>query len=130
MENSMKSPSRRQLLKAAGASLLTALVPDSASAASHVSPEPMGERPQPADRRFRSEIVEQYIADIRGRIGDPELARLFFNCFPNTLDTTVEPGTFEGNPDTAVITGDIPAFCPGMALPGASPERRTPEVAH
>jgi meiotically up-regulated gene 157 (Mug157) protein len=110
MENSMKSPSRRQLLKAAGASLLTALVPDSASAASHVSPEPMGERPQPADRRFRSEIVEQYIADIRGRIGDPELARLFFNCFPNTLDTTVEPGTFEGNPDTAVITGDIPAM--------------------
>ena len=35
---------------------------------------------------------------------------MFANCFPNTLDTTVEPGQFEGKPDTAVITGDIPAM--------------------
>jgi len=35
---------------------------------------------------------------------------MFVNCFPNTLDTTVEPGEFEGKPDTAVITGDIPAM--------------------
>ena len=35
---------------------------------------------------------------------------LFTNCFPNTLDTTVEPGEFEGKPDTAVITGDIAAM--------------------
>ncbi len=32
------------------------------------------------------------------------------NCFPNTLDTTVHADTFEGKPDTAVITGDIPAM--------------------
>jgi meiotically up-regulated gene 157 (Mug157) protein len=38
------------------------------------------------------------------------LARLFVDCFPNTLDTTVEPGQFEGKPDTAVITGDIAAM--------------------
>jgi meiotically up-regulated gene 157 (Mug157) protein len=38
------------------------------------------------------------------------MARLFGNCFPNTLDTTVMPGRFEGKPDTAVITGDIPAM--------------------
>ena len=59
---------------------------------------------------FQSEIVEQYIAEIRARIADVELAQLFFDCFPNTLDTTVEPGTFEGKPDTVVITGDIPAM--------------------
>ncbi len=35
---------------------------------------------------------------------------MFTNCFPNTLDTTVEPGMFDGKPDTAVITGDIPAM--------------------
>ncbi len=47
---------------------------------------------------------------VRSRIGDPELARLFTDCFPNTLNTTVMPGTFDGKPDTAVITGDIPAM--------------------
>jgi hypothetical protein len=44
------------------------------------------------------------------RIPDKELQRLFANCFPNTLDTTVETGTLDGKPDTAVITGDIPAM--------------------
>ena len=84
-------------------------------AASKVFPErggtgANGARPQPAARRFRSEVVEQFLADTRRRIADPELAQLFFNCYPNTLDTTVEPGTFEGHPDTVVITGDIPAM--------------------
>ncbi len=44
------------------------------------------------------------------RIGDPMLRAMFVNCFPNTLDTTVIPGQFEGRPDTAVLTGDIPAM--------------------
>ena len=35
---------------------------------------------------------------------------MFGNCLPNTLDTTVFPGTFEGHPDTFVITGDIDAM--------------------
>lgn len=69
-----------------------------------------GERPAPADRRFRSEAVETFLAQNSPRIADPTLRRLFRNCFPNTLDTTVEPGQFEGKPDTAVITGDIPAM--------------------
>ncbi|HEX3436863.1 MAG TPA: glycoside hydrolase family 125 protein [Pseudacidobacterium sp.] len=67
-------------------------------------------RPKPEDRRFRSAVVDEFIEKIRGRIGDPEIATMFVNCFPNTLDTTVEPGHFEGKPDTAVITGDIPAM--------------------
>lgn len=43
-------------------------------------------------------------------IGDPKLAWMFENCYPNTLDTTVELGTLEGKPDTFVITGDIDAM--------------------
>ena len=110
MKNSGHGPSRRQILEAAGVAVLTALLSDTARGASRIAAEPGGERPQPADRRFRSDAVEQYLVDIRARIADPELARLFFNCFPNTLDTTVNPGTFEGKPDTVVITGDIPAM--------------------
>ena len=45
------------------------------------------------------------------KIADPELAWLFGNCYPNTLDTTVR---FErdagGRPDSFVITGDIDAM--------------------
>ena len=59
---------------------------------------------------FRSEAVEAYIVSTSRIIRDPILAAIFANCFPNTLDTTVRPGRFEGKPDTAVITGDIPAM--------------------
>jgi meiotically up-regulated gene 157 (Mug157) protein len=54
--------------------------------------------------------MEEFLVRTRRRIGDPVLATLFVNCFPNTLDTTVTPGTFEGKPDTVVITGDIAAM--------------------
>jgi meiotically up-regulated gene 157 (Mug157) protein len=72
--------------------------------------DPANGRPKPADRRFQSTLVEETIAETSRKIGDPALALLFANCFPNTLDTTVRPGTFEGKPDTAVITGDIAAM--------------------
>jgi meiotically up-regulated gene 157 (Mug157) protein len=67
-------------------------------------------RPPIADRKFSSLAVESYIAEMQQRIPDPGLAVLFANCFPNTLDTTVQVGTFEGKPDTVVLTGDIPAM--------------------
>jgi meiotically up-regulated gene 157 (Mug157) protein len=67
-------------------------------------------RPLPADRKFRSAAVDAYIDSTSRHIGDPALADTFANCFPNTLDTTVVPGEFEGKPDTAVLTGDIPAM--------------------
>ena len=35
---------------------------------------------------------------------------MFENCFPNTLDTTVDFEILNGNPDTYVITGDIDAM--------------------
>jgi meiotically up-regulated gene 157 (Mug157) protein len=35
---------------------------------------------------------------------------MFENCYPNTLDTTVDFQVKEGRPDTFVITGDINAM--------------------
>lgn len=68
-------------------------------------------RPFLKKRCFTSTAIEQAVSDVSGRIRDPELAWLFSNCFPNTLDTTVDHGTDErGNPDTFVITGDIDAM--------------------
>lgn len=67
-------------------------------------------RPPPAERRFTSPAVERKIAEVKERLADPELAWLFENCFPNTLDTTVDHGTVDGRPDTFVITGDIEAM--------------------
>ncbi len=67
-------------------------------------------RPAPGDRRFTSPAVEAEIARVKARIGDPEIAWLFENCFPNTLDTTVHMGSVEDKPDAFVITGDIPCL--------------------
>ncbi|QEH33970.1 hypothetical protein OJF2_25030 [Aquisphaera giovannonii] len=67
-------------------------------------------RPPVAERKFTSEAVEAKIAEVRKAISDPELAWLFENCFPNTLDTTVRTGQKDGKPDTFVITGDIDAM--------------------
>ena len=104
----MQEWTRRALLKTAGAAAIGAGLSSSVRAFGESQEE--SKRPKPADRRFRSAAVEQFIDQTRTRIGDPELAAMFANCFPNTLDTTVEPGQFEGKPDTAVITGDIPAM--------------------
>jgi len=67
-------------------------------------------RPAAGQRRFRSRAVEKAIAEFQRNARDPELGWLFGNCFPNTLDTTVTPGTRAGRPDTYVITGDIDAM--------------------
>ncbi|HNQ73876.1 MAG TPA: glycoside hydrolase family 125 protein [Verrucomicrobiota bacterium] len=61
-------------------------------------------------RRFKSVAVERAITQVKASIGNKELAWMFENCFPNTLDTTVDFGTWNGRPDTYVITGDIDAM--------------------
>lgn len=61
-------------------------------------------------RNFSSKAVERVIADIKKNIGNKELAWMFENCFPNTLDTTVDFEMVDGKPDTYVITGDIDAM--------------------
>ena len=66
-------------------------------------------RPTAGSRLFRSAVIERTIDETRAAIGSPELAEIFENCFPNTLDTTVFPED-HGKPDTYVITGDIDAM--------------------
>jgi meiotically up-regulated gene 157 (Mug157) protein len=67
-------------------------------------------RPAKSKRHFVSPAIESAIVDIKKRIADPQLALIFENCFPNTLDTTVFPSTLDGKPDTFVVTGDIDAM--------------------
>ncbi len=104
----MAEVSRRSLVLGAGAAGAWSLLPRPLVGQGVA---PVGsKRPKPQDRKFESTAVEEYIAATARKIQDRELAELFANCFPNTLDTTVQPGTFEGKPDTAVLTGDIPAM--------------------
>lgn len=63
-----------------------------------------------SQRKFTSKAVEKLIADIQKNIGNKELGWMFGNCFPNTLDTTVDFEMINGSPDTYVITGDIDAM--------------------
>jgi len=61
-------------------------------------------------RKFKSKSVEKIITEIRKKIGNKEIGWMFENCFPNTLDTTVDFSSVDGKPDTYVITGDIDAM--------------------
>src|SRR5215212_5417253 len=63
-----------------------------------------------SQRKFSSAAIENAINGMKKQIADPELAWLFENCFPNTLDTTVDFEVINGKPDTYVITGDIDAM--------------------
>lgn len=67
-------------------------------------------RPALTKRNFTSVGVNQFIEKAKAKIKDPELAWLFENCYPNTLDTTVDFEMINQQPDTYVITGDIDAM--------------------
>ena len=85
------------------------------------------QRPSPHCRTFTSPAVEEVIEDVTSRMKDKDLARLFENAFPNTLDTTVRwhvdgtqkkskaknqkvdgYGTWDGS-QSFIVTGDINA---------------------
>ena len=70
----------------------------------------VSKRPDVGKRRFVSKAVEETIADVKKVMADEELAWMFENCFPNTLDTTVTYSEKNGTPYTYVITGDIDAM--------------------
>ncbi|KAK6356264.1 hypothetical protein TWF718_000634 [Orbilia javanica] len=86
------------------------------------------QRPVPECRSFRSSAVERVIRDVTTRLVDRDLARLFENCYPSTLDTTVRwhvtgeetestPVDIRGmfgeekveGPQSFIVTGDINA---------------------
>jgi uncharacterized protein len=105
-------PTRRDFLKLLGAAAATGaaggLLPGVSLAQS--SSSFVSKRPPLNKRKFTSTAVEQQLASVKASIRDPKLAWMFENCYPNTLDTTVELGTLDGKPDTFVITGDIDAM--------------------
>jgi len=115
MEEISSSVTRRALLRGAGAALAVATTLRSgllATAEEIQSAQdiPLTRRPPLAERRFTSPVIEEVIQEVSREITDPELALIFSNCLPNTLDTTVYPGSYNGKPDTFVITGDIHAM--------------------
>ena len=73
-------------------------------------PEAYADR-RPEKRLFTSEAVEAEIGRVSAQLTNDRIRWMFRNCFPNTLDTTVHYREDEdGNPDTYVYTGDIPAM--------------------
>ena len=103
------NPRRRNLIKWMSLVPSVALVGGISANAFAASRFP-SKRPPVGQRKFTSDAVEAVIAATKKKIADPELAWLFENCFPNTLDTTVEVGRLDGYEDTFVVTGDIDAM--------------------
>ena len=105
---------RRNFLKKSGMGLAAlAVKPAWATSSLFETPQQRvytSKRPAPENRKFTSKAVEKTIASVKSKINDPKLRWMFENCFPNTLDTTVNFGTKNGKPDTFVITGDIDAM--------------------
>ncbi|KAI8099012.1 meiotically up-regulated gene 157 protein [Halteromyces radiatus] len=74
------------------------------------------QRPIEACRTFTSKVIDQVVDFVASKIVNADLARLFTNTFPNTLDTTVSQTacltnqTNSCHPLTFLITGDINAM--------------------
>ena len=75
---------------------------------------PVGQskRPPVEQRLFQSQLIDQKIEKVKQQLsGNPYLAWMFENCFPNTLETTVHYTKLpNGDDDTFVYTGDIAAM--------------------
>ncbi len=101
---------RRQFLKTGGALTTGMLLHKTTLFAGSVQQGFDSKRPPLAQRKFTSVQVEAAIEEINKALPGKEIAWLFGNCFPNTLDTTVDFDLLDGKPDTYVITGDIDAM--------------------
>lgn len=108
IEHMQTAYTRREMLKTVALTSIVSFFPHLASAA--LGENFSSQRPPQSRRNFTSRAVEQSIRTVKAKVADPELAWMFENCYPNTLDTTVRTGTADGMPDTFVITGDINAM--------------------
>src|ERR1700727_277377 len=98
-ERTMVTISRRAWLQGAAVLALTRSTwADEVPGAPTNAQELPRARPPVGARHFTSEAVETTIQQVQKRIPDGQLSTIFENCFPNTLDTTVFPGTNDGNP--------------------------------
>lgn len=74
------------------------------------------QRPAYSARNFHSAAIDDLIAQLTPLFADKDLATIFQNCLPNTLDTTIyyttpSPETVpSADLDSFVITGDIDAM--------------------
>ena len=103
--------SRREMIRTTGITMAgIAAGLDRLNAARPMAQDFDSKRPSPDRRNFVSEAVDATIARVKNDITNPELAWMFENCYPNTLDTTVRFSMKDGRPDTFVITGDIHAM--------------------
>lgn len=74
------------------------------------------QRPNEKCRTFSSPLVEQVISDMADKLIDKDLAKLFENAFPNTLDTTVRwhvdatPDPVESNQYAVMLDHDDEAW--------------------
>ena len=91
-------PSRRDVLKWFGAAAVSAATLDIAPSRAFAggATRYASQRPPVGKRKFVSQAVERQLATVKSAIADPKLAWMFENCYPNTLDTTVELGTLDG----------------------------------
>ena len=105
----MQNNSRRKFIQSA-AVLTTGFMANGITSKAFYINEFATKRPPLADRHFTSTAVNKFIDTLKPQIKDQELAWLFENCYPNTLDTTVDFEMINGKPDTYVITGDIDAM--------------------
>jgi len=104
---------RRKFIKSNSTLLGGLVLAPSAALSSDLLPlekDFISNRPPVANRTFTSSTVEKTISEMKSVIADKELAWMFENCYPNTLDTTVDYEIIDGKPDTFIITGDIDAM--------------------
>jgi len=102
--------SRRKFIINSTLTLAASQLPSFLFSQDHKELDFISKRPPLKDRKFTSNAVEATIERMKKQLPDKELAWMFENCFPNTLDTTIKHYTLEGKPDTFVITGDIDAM--------------------
>ena len=105
--------SRRNFIKKSGLGIAAWVAADNsvwALTGNTQSNNYLSKRPEVSQRHFTSKAVEEAIVSVKKKIKDPKLGWMFENCFPNTLDTTVNFRMIDNKPDTFVYTGDIHAM--------------------